>query len=115
MCTKLINANCYDVMADFADHSIDLIYADPPYDLDIFKPGTGGSVNNVMKLDKTLQPINEITETKYDLRRFCEEAMRIMREPNIYIWCNKAQFKHYFNFFVNAVFGITWCGIITKD
>lgn len=97
----LHNDDCYKIMADMKDHSIDLVYADPPYDVGIFKPGNGGTVNNRMKLDVTLQAINEITETDYDLRKFCTEALRIMKEPNIYIWCNKAQFTDYFNFFVN--------------
>ena len=96
----LYNKDCYEVMASMSDHSVDLIYADPPYEYDHFKSGTGGSVNKIMKLDKTLTPINEITDTKYDLLRFCNEAMRIMKEPNIYIWCNKAQFTEYFKFFV---------------
>lgn len=97
----LYNRDCYEVMSEMADKSVDLIYADPPYEYGHFNPGTGGSVNTVMKLDKTLTPINDITDTAYDLHRFCSEALRIMKEPNIYIWCNKAQFKEYFNFFVN--------------
>ena len=98
---KLVNRDCYEVLKEVPDNSIDLIYTDPPYDVDIFKPGSGGSVNNVMKLDVTLQPINGITQTDYDLELFCREALRVMKEPNIYIWCNKKQIMRYMNFFVN--------------
>lgn len=86
-----------------SDKSIDLIYTDPPYDIGMFKPGSGGSVNNIMNLDKTLLPINQITETKYILTEFCDEAARVMKEINIYIWCNKTQIIHYFNYFVNGL------------
>ena len=41
---QLLNEDCYAVMARMSDNSVDLIYADPPYDYDHFKPGTGGSL-----------------------------------------------------------------------
>lgn len=98
---QILNGDCYQFLAALEEGSVDLIYADPPYKVGKFKPGTGGSVNNIMNLDKTLQAVNEITETNYDLLKFCKLAVRAMKEINIYIWCNKKQIKDYFNFFVN--------------
>ena len=97
----LRNVDCYDEIIKIPDKSVDLIYTDPPYKVGIFKEGSGGTVNKIGKLDKTLIPINEITQTGYNLYAFCEQAVRVLKEINIYIWCNKAQIIDYFNFFVN--------------
>ena len=98
---NLIHGDCYKELIKIPDKSIDLIYTDPPYKVGIFKEGSGGTVNKLGKLDKTLIPINNITQTGYNLYAFCEQAVRVMKEINIYIWCNKAQIIDYFNFFVN--------------
>ena len=80
---------------------VDLVVTDPPYDIGIFKPGSGGTLNNLCKLDETLQPVNCITETNFNLQHFCEEIVQVMKKINIYIWCNKKQIVQYFNYFVN--------------
>lgn len=37
----------------------------------------------------------------YDIELFGNEFLRIMKEINIYFWCNKTQIPDYFNFYVN--------------
>ena len=98
---QIVNADVYKYMKSMPDKSVDLIYTDPPYDVPKFKSGSGGSVNNVMNFDKTLEEVNKVLENGYDMDNFLKEAMRIMKEPNIYIWCNKRQIVPYMNFFVN--------------
>lgn len=100
MFTNLYFGNCYDYMKSMPDKSVDLVYTDPPYFLDIIKPGSGGTVNNLGKFDETLTKINTITQQGYNLREFCDEALRVLRDINIYIWCNKKQIPEYIQYFV---------------
>ena len=39
----------------------------------------------------------------YDIVTFGNEFVRIMKNINIYLWCNKAQIPAYFNFYVNEL------------
>lgn len=39
----------------------------------------------------------------YDIVKFGKEFVRIMKNINIYLWCNKAQIPSYFNFYVNEL------------
>lgn len=61
----------------------------------------GGCINKVMELNKSLNDLVEANITKgYDIAKFGEEFMRVMKEPNIYLWCNKIQIPDYFDFYV---------------
>ena len=97
---QLFNKDCIQGMQKLADKSIDCIITDPPYD--IGKINYGGSVNNVKKLNKSLQDLRKADLIKgYDIVAFGEEALRVMNEINIYFWCNKKQIPAYFDFYVN--------------
>lgn len=49
--------------------------------------------------------MNDLVEANitkgYDIEAFGNEFIRIMKEINIYLWCNKKQIPKYFNFYVN--------------
>ena len=93
------NEDCYEFMKTLPDKCVDLILTDPPYEVS----GTtgGGSINKVKKLDKSLQDlVTADIADGYDIVKFGEEALRIMKEPNIYFWCNKLQIPAYFDFWV---------------
>ncbi len=95
----------YELIKQIDDKTIDLIIIDPPYQID-GKPKTEESLENckniitksINKLNKELMD-NEITEGIRE--EIFDEFMRIMKVPNIYIWCNKKQIPMYFNYFVN--------------
>ena len=96
--------NCYEELKKIPDKSIDLIYTDPPYDYRIFnvdKEEDKGTTEINKRITGYLTKVDDITARNYDLIAFCNECMRIMKEPNIYVWCNKAQVIDYLNFFVN--------------
>lgn len=96
---QLLNKDCIEGMKTLADNSIDLIVADPPYE--VLTKG-GGSINKVQKLSKSLQDLEDANITKgYDIVAFGEEALRVMNEINIYFWCNKKQIPAYLDFYVN--------------
>lgn len=97
---KLYNEDCLKIMAQMPNKTVDLLYTDPPYD--ISATSGGGTVNNVKKLNKSLKELDEANITEgYDIEKFGEEFLRILKEPNIYLWCNKKQIPDYFNFYVN--------------
>lgn len=97
---KLILGDSYEILKKLKDKTIDLIVTDPPYDIEA--TNGGGSINKVKKLNKSLNDLVEANITEgYDIEKYGEQFMKIMKEPNIYIWCNKKQIPDYFNFYVN--------------
>lgn len=97
---ELYNDDCLNVLKDIGDSTIDLIIADPPYE--VSATNGGGTVNKIKKLNKSLQDLEQANITKgYDIEKFGEEFIRVMNEINIYLWCNKIQIPRYFDFYVN--------------
>ena len=95
----LRHGDCLEVMKDIPDNSIDLIVTDPPYN--VSATNDGGTINKVKKLNKSLKDLVETNITNgYDIETLGEEFMRVMKEPNIYLWCNKTQIPEYFKFYV---------------
>lgn len=91
--------DCLELMKEIPDKSIDLIVTDPPYD--ISASNQGGTINRIKKLNESLKDLTAANITEgYDIFKFGEEFMRIMKEPNIYLWCNKVQIPDYFKFYV---------------
>ena len=81
---KLYNADCLEILKTLPDKSIDLIVTDPPYD--ISATNGGGSVNNVKKLNRSLNDL-VVADIKdgYDIIKFNSEFVRVMRKINIYM------------------------------
>lgn len=97
---KLLQGDCLELLKKVPDHSIDLIATDPPYL--ISATNGGGTINNVKKLNKSLADLKTVDITQgYDIELFGTEFIRVMKEINIYFWCNKVQIPDYFNFYVN--------------
>lgn len=104
---KVMCLDSYKAIKSIPDKSVDLIITDPPYEIE-----TEGSKKN--NISKTFANCNN------ELKNVCEgvdslifdEFMRIMKKPNIYIWCNKKQIPDYLDYFVkkhNCSFEImTW-------
>lgn len=97
---KLILGDCFDVLKKIPDKSIDLIVTDPPYL--ISATNGGGTINNIKKLNQSLKDLkdNEDITQGYDIELFGNEILRIMKEVNVYFWCNKVQIPDYINFYV---------------
>lgn len=108
---KMINTitlgNCYKLIKDIPDKTIDLILVDPPYDFHC------GSIAGIFK-NRVVKPGIEIVEKNinhgFDMD-ILQEFVRILKNINIFLWCNKEQIKDYLNFFdrYNTTFEIlTW-------
>jgi DNA modification methylase len=83
---KIYNEDSYKAIKNIPDNSIDLIVIDPPYEI-----VTDGGMFNYKGLDNIKSGIDT---------SILIELNRIMKKPNIYIWCNKKQIIQYLDFFV---------------
>lgn len=101
--------DCYELIKNIPDKSIDLIVTDPPYEIET----EGGNTNIGKSNSKMIEQLKELKIIKGIDYSILEEYMRIMKKPNIYIWCNKKQILEYLKFFVEkheCSFEImTWC------
>lgn len=96
---SIILGDAYEVVKQIPDQSIDLIVIDPPYEISSSSSSSGKISESLQKLTKELRDVH-ITEG-IDSQIF-DEFMRIMKKPNIYIWCNKKQILQYLNYFVGV-------------
>lgn len=89
--------DCLELLKDISDGSIDLIVTDPPYDIPQMKgSGTYGHYFDPVRED--CQAINILNG--FD-KRVLDECWRVMKKPNIYLWCNARQIPMYLDFFVD--------------
>jgi len=104
---RIYLGDSYELIKQIDDKSIDLIVIDPPYQID-GKPKSEESLNKITntitkginKLNQELQD-NEICDGIKE--EIFDEFMRVMKVPNIYIWCNRKQIPIYLNYFVNKL------------
>lgn len=92
---ELLNGDCLELMKNIPDGSIDLVVMDPPYEINGGK--SGGCFGREARAYH-----NEIYDTGLDQgisNSVLEELVRVMKKPNIYIWCNKNQLRQYIDFF----------------
>ncbi len=97
MINTITLGNCYELIKEIPDNSIDLIYIDIPY---LFTHGKGGAgalskrVNRLMK--------EELYKIKdgIDISLF-DEICRILKNINIYIWCNQKQMLEILKYFID--------------
>lgn len=102
---QLYNKNCLDVLKDLPEKSIDLIITDPPYDLHVGISGGSCSHNCGRSERFKNENVKDIKNfgSGYNIREFGAEFIRVMKEINVYFWCNKMQIPDYFNFYVNEL------------
>lgn len=94
---KIYLGDAYELIKQIPDKSIDLIYVDPPYQIDHLSGGDNRLGNSIQSVMSELNDANIVDGIE---NRILDEYMRIMKKPNIYIWCNKKQIYQYMNFFV---------------
>lgn len=96
--TTLYCNDCLEVLRGLPEKSVDLIVTDPPYQIDNTTAG-GHSA-----LARSIQGMNDEIRNANLCDGFNEsvlsEMMRIMKAPNIYIWCNAKQIPMYLQYFV---------------
>lgn len=85
--------DCLEKMKELPDNCVDLVIMDPPYQ--IVGGGKGGAFGDEAR--NYHGPIRELSDGITD--DVLREVVRVMKKINIYIWCNKNQFRQYINFF----------------
>lgn len=89
----------YKLIKEIPDNSIDLIIIDPPY---LIENTQGGTRTNLAKsIRKMNTQIKEKDLTVGINSNILNELVRVLKNINIYIWCNHKQIPEYLDFFVN--------------
>lgn len=91
--------DCLEVMKNIPDHSVDLIVTDPPYLISTNKGG--GSMHKAGKLRSLKELERDNINKGYDIEAFGNLVLKLQKNINIYIWCNKMQIPDYFKFYVD--------------
>lgn len=87
---KIYNGDCYELIKQIPDKSVDLIYTDIPYKMNYGKENSGFEFNDnqVVKSGENMKPlINGI-----DLK-ILDEFIRVLKKMNLFIWCSTQQMK----------------------
>lgn len=99
---ELYNGDCIEILKQIKDKSVDLIVTDPPYDVDVNHDG--GNLYHAKGFDKSnIELVESKIDNGYDIELYNMEFVRVMKDINVYIWCNKVQIPDYFNFYVNKL------------
>lgn len=91
---RLYNGDCFDVMREIEDGSVDCIITDPPYLMD--DGGTGRSdlsIRMKKRRDTELNALNNFGSEQIHL--LAREFMRIQDKLNLMVWCSKNQIRHW--------------------
>lgn len=99
---KIYNEDCLVGLKKIPDNSIELVVIGLPYDI-CTKGGKKGSVRlceDLTKLENELKESNLVNG--YDLS-ILDKLIRVMKEINIYIWCNGRQIPIYMKNFVDKL------------
>ena len=107
MINKIINCDCYEMIKNIPDKSIDLVYIDIPY---LIEDGGCSSSDLSLRIKKIKH--NEIEKIRHGIDySILDELCRIMKNIYIYIWCSKEQILDLLNYFQGkARFNIlVWC------
>lgn len=83
---KIHLGDCYELIKQLPDKSVDLIVTDPPYQIESLKGGNNRLGRSAMAYSK------ELGDNNLDIgidNSILDQFMRVMKTPNIYIWCNK--------------------------
>jgi len=94
--------DCYELIKNIPDKSIDLVYIDPPYDfMTKHQSNNYSGAGAFGKLGRTYH--SELENSSIikgiDVKKILDELCRIMKKVYIYIWCNKDQIYQYLDYF----------------
>lgn len=110
MINKVINCDCYELIKNIPDKSVDCVYIDVPY-LMSTNNRTGGFMKD--RTNRMIQKDLKGITDGFDLS-ILNEIVRINKNLNIYIWCNKFLVKDILNYFIDEIKCkkyeiMTWC------
>lgn len=91
---KITCGDCYKLIKEIPDKSVDLVYSDIPYD--VASCGGGGAFgSNIKAYHKECGEFsNGIDYTLLD------EFVRVCKHPQVYLWCSKSQIYPLMQYFI---------------
>ena len=95
MINTITLGDCYKLIKDIPDKSIDLIYTDIPY---LFADG-GSSTSALSQRIKKLKQDDLKGMTKGIDYKILMDFIRVLKKVNCFIWCSKEQILDIMNFF----------------
>ena len=88
--------NCYELIKDIPDKSIDLVYIDVPY---LFSHGKGGAGALSKRVNRLMSEELYKVKDGIDYSIF-DDLCRVMKYIYIYIWCSKEQILDIMKYFI---------------
>ena len=85
--TVLYNDDCYNILRNIEDKSVDLIIADPPYEHEYHGGGKRRRAQDYTRLKENTDFMNE----GFDYSRILPELVRVCKTPNIILFCSNKQ------------------------
>lgn len=95
---QIYNEDCYKAIKDLPDKSIDLIIIDPPYEINELKGG--GCILKEKRIANLMRELEDKNLNVGIKDEILKECLRVLKKPNIYIWCNKALMPKLIDFFI---------------
>lgn len=102
---KIYNADCYELIKQIPNKSIDCIYTDVPY---LYCNGGQGSSEMCVRTARKKEELKNISDgINYEILK---EFVRVMKKINIFVWCSKMQLLDFMNYFKDCNSEIlVWC------
>lgn len=92
--------DCLELLKSVPTASVDLVVTDPPYQIDNTK--AGGKSRLCKRIQSYQDELTGDSLTGGFNLAVLDELMRVMRVPNLYIWCNGKQIPMYLDYFVKG-------------
>ncbi len=93
---RLIHGDCFEVMRQLDDNSIDCIMTDPPYLMDSGGGGAGRSELSVRMKQRRDNELNALSNFgREEIFSLAQECMRLQAKLNLMVWCSKNQIRHW--------------------
>lgn len=93
---QIICGDCLEIMKNIPTRIVDLIITDPPYQYISDNPKGGGFMANENR--KHLDNINSSFGMSFNPNSFLNEAQRILKKFNLYVFTNKTLLLDYLSF-----------------
>jgi len=103
---KIYNSDCLEILKELPDNSIDLVLTDPPY---LINQNNGGRTKftNIRRMYKNKSENLKFIANSFDIKNVFNECLRVLKKPNLYIFCSNLQITEIMGFFENKKLSTT--------
>lgn len=95
--TELYFGDCFSILDEIVDESIDLILTDPPY-LHVKGGMKSKKYNTGTWKSESYMNTHMSDFGEKQIYEFLDKSLRIMKKANMYIFCSKLQLQYYFKY-----------------